>query len=90
MPTTAALPPDVREQRDPARAQLAELAEVVEQIGSTSSVQDRLMAQRLALWKALRALDPPVSWADMARVCGISEVTIIQAVQGRKPKGDGS
>lgn len=86
MPTTATLPADVREQRDPARAKLAELAEVVEQISSTESVRERLMARRLALWKALRQLDPPVSWADMARVCAISEVTIIQAVQGRKPK----
>ncbi len=84
MPAT--LPDDVREERPEALDQLVQLAEVVEQIGSTESVRERLMVERLGLWKTLRGLDPPVSWADMARVCGISEVTIIQAVNGRKAK----
>lgn len=77
---------DVRETRPDAKAKLRKLADIVEQIASTTTVADRLMARRLAHWKALRALDPPVSWADIARVSGVDSVTVIQAVQGRKPR----
>lgn len=84
---TATLADDVREKRDAARTKLAKLAEIVEQVTSTSAVLDRLMARRLNAWRELRELDPPVSWADIGRVSGCSEVTVIQAVQGRKPKG---
>lgn len=84
MPTPT-LADDVREQRSDARTKLGKLAGVVEQIDSTNSVLDQLMARRLTLWRGLRALDPPVSWADIGRVSGVSEVTVIQAVNGRKP-----
>lgn len=76
---TATLPDTVRDERRDARRKLTKLAEVVAALDAT----DRLKAQRLRLWNELRELDPPVSWADIARVSGVDSVTVIQAVQGR-------
>ena len=76
---------DVREQRPPARAKLTKLAGVVEQVTATNAVLDQLMARRRTLWTELRKMDPPTTWADIARVSGVSEVTVIQVVNGRKP-----
>lgn len=83
------LPDDITEARPEAVTHLGHLLTVVEQIASTTSVVDRMMARRLHLWRTLRQLDPPVSWANMARASGVSEVTIIQAVQGRGSKKQG-
>jgi len=77
---------DVRDQRPEALDELGKLANVVEQIDATRAVTDRLLAERRSLWKRARQLNPPVSWADLARVSGTSEVTVIQAVQGRTAK----
>lgn len=82
MPTPT-LADDVREKRDPARAKLRQLAGVIEQIDGTNKVLDKLMAKRLKLWRA--GVEMGVSYADLARVSGVSDVTIHQAVNGRKP-----
>jgi hypothetical protein len=75
---------NVKEERPDARRKLTKLAGVVDELGRT----ERLKEQRLSLWRALRELDPPVSWADIARVSGVDSVTVIQAVQGRSAKAD--
>lgn len=76
---TATLPDNVRDERRDARRKLSRLAEVVAALDDA----ERLKAKRLQLWHELRALDPPVSWADIARVSGVNSVTVIQAVEGR-------
>lgn len=85
MPTTT-LADNVKEQRDPARAKLQELAGLREQLDGTNSVLTQLMARRRALWNELSAMNPSVSWADLSRVSGVTSVTIHQTVKGRKAK----
>lgn len=85
MPTPE-LPEAVREQRPEVLAELTELVGVSAALAENATDREQIMADRLARWKRLRALDPPVSWADIARVCGVDSVTVIQAVEGRKSK----
>lgn len=74
---------DVRETRSNAKAALRRLSQVVDEMDEATEVRNRVKVRRLRQWQKLRALDPPVSWADIARVSHVDPVTVIQAVNGR-------
>ena len=71
----------VRDTRPEVLRDLRKLLGIVEQLDSTNAVAERLTARRLASWVRLREMDPPVSWADIARISHIDSVTVIQTMQ---------
>ena len=80
MPTPPPLD-SIRDSRPDAKRELKRLLGIVEQLDSTNAVAERLTARRLASWVRLREMDPPVSWADIARISHIDSVTVIQTMQ---------
>lgn len=64
---------------DTADAIDAELRAVVARRAGLVERADALIRRRDALFLAGRALDPPMSYASMARAAGVSDVAVINA-----------
>lgn len=64
---------------DSADAIDAELRAVVERRAGLLERANGLIRRRDALFLAGRALDPPMSYASMARAAGVSDVAVINA-----------
>lgn len=84
MPTADPLLPTVRDDRLEVRRDLRKLLGIVEQLHSTRAVSDQLTERRNAIWERLSTMDPPVRWADLAKVSGVDSVTIIQTTKRRQ------
>ena len=74
----------VRDTRPEVLRDLRKLLGIVEQLDSTRKVSDRLTERRNAIWERLVEMDPPVRWADVARVSHVDSVTIIQTMKRRR------
>lgn len=74
----------IKEKRDDVLAQLKHLALLRDRIDSSDEVAKLLRSERLGLWCEMSQLIPSVSWMDMARASGVRDVTIHNAVKGRK------
>ena len=72
----------IREARPEMRERLADLSVLVSSIADTEEHLAELRARRLERWRELSS--EGVSWADLSRISGVADATIIQAVNGRK------
>lgn len=68
--------------KPPTRDQVeADLLDVAEQIAAAEQNRDALYERRADLFRAGRALDPPITQAALAAAAGVSETAVITALK---------
>ena len=64
------------------RARIAdEVIRVAGELRVVDAERTRLFAERLDLWLAGRALDPPITQRELAALAGVTEPAVIQALK---------
>lgn len=69
--------------RDDLLAELDGIADMLESI-------DDVYARRIAIWEALRAQDPPVTYREIAARSRVSEVAVIQGLRKARERREAS